>query len=465
MAWAVPALSLLAFVGACGKSDEAPSASESVNEWTWVSGSNIGWQAGVYGTLGTAAQSNMPGSRNGALSWVDASGKFWLFGGGGCDGVGDPGYLNDLWKYDPTANEWTWVSGSDAVFRPGIYGTKGAADPSNCPGSRVGAASWIDAGGNLWLFGGEGLDSGGNQGYINDLWKFDPLAREWTWVGGAETLFQAGVYGTRGTPAPSNFPGARTGAASWSDAAGKFWLFGGEGIDAVGGWSTLNDVWKFDPSTLQWTWVTGSNLAYPASVYGAKGIGSPSNTPGGRATAARVDAGGRVWIFGGFGVDWRDFPGDLNDLWTFDPASLEWTWVSGSDKAYQVGIYGTKGTPDAANVPGTRALHAFWLVPSDSLWVFGGDGYSSWSYDANLNDLWKYDLKTHIWTWISGADTELQTGVYGTKGVRSAANVPGARSGAAAWLDSSGRLWLFGGYGVDSTGMMTDLNDLWRYER
>ena len=43
------------------------------------------------------------------------------------DSAGNAGYLNDLWKYDRTNNEWTWVSGSNTVNQAGIYGTKGTA--------------------------------------------------------------------------------------------------------------------------------------------------------------------------------------------------------------------------------------------------------------------------------------------------------------------------------------------------
>ena len=44
-----------------------------------------------------------------------------------------------------------------------------------------------------------------------------------------------------------------------------------------------------------------------------------------------------------------------------------------------------------------------------------------------------------------------------------ASNVPGARYGAVSWTDSSGNLWLFGGFGYDSTGGSGYLNDLWQY--
>ena len=46
---------------------------------------------------------------------------------------------------------------------------------------------------------------------------------------------------------------------------------------------------------------------------------------------------------------------------------------------------------------------------------------------------------------MSGANTTGQVGVYGTKGVPDAANVPGAREESISWTDSHGNLWLFGG--------------------
>jgi len=71
------------------------------SNWTWVSGSNIVNQSGNYGTQGVPAASNVPGARWGAVSWIDISGRLWLFGGAGYDSNGTSDYLNDLWRYQP----------------------------------------------------------------------------------------------------------------------------------------------------------------------------------------------------------------------------------------------------------------------------------------------------------------------------------------------------------------------------
>ena len=121
---AILVFSLSAVLSACEGGGTSPNPPPvSANEWTWVSGSNTVNQAGVYGTKGVAASSNVPGAREAAVSWIDSSGKLWLFGGYGYDSAGNSGDLNDLWKYDGT--NWTWVSGSNTVNQAGVYGTKG----------------------------------------------------------------------------------------------------------------------------------------------------------------------------------------------------------------------------------------------------------------------------------------------------------------------------------------------------
>jgi hypothetical protein len=80
------------------------------------------------------------------------------------------------------------------------------------------------------------------------------------------------------------------------------------------------------------------------------------------------------------------------------------------------------------------------------------------------NDLWKYSNGT--WTWISGrqaAALSLTYGSYGEKGIGTSSTVPGGRSDATIWVDSStGLFWLFGGLGFSDTGS-GDMQDLWVY--
>ena len=481
-----------------------------VGEWTWVDGSKsgggYGGVTGVYGTLGTPAATNTPGGREQAVAWTDASGKAWLFGGQGQDSTGSAyGVLNDLWKFDPTlgtTGEWTWMGGSN-VETPsttfgtsgaaGTYGTLGIAVPSNDPGARSQAASWLDASGHLWMFGGEGIDAYGLTGQLNDLWKFDPTlgaTGEWTWMGGSNTVGipfggQPGIYGSQGTPAQTNIPGGRYGAMTWKDASGNFWLFGGQGIDVTGTQGYLNDMWKYTPSTGQWTWMGGSVLTTgsqgQSGVYGTQGTPFPTNIPGGRDSGATwTDASGKLWLFGGIGADANGNFAYENDLWMFDPtlyATGGWTWMGGSSapptgSQGQSGTYGAQGTAAPANIPGGRFGAVSWIDASGNFWLSGGDGYDGNGTAGYQNDLWEYTPSatgdTGQWTWMGGSssvgNTQGQPGSYGILGVIGTGN-PGGRFGAAGWIDASGSLWLFGGDGYDSTGAQAGyLNDLWKYQ-
>jgi hypothetical protein len=122
--------------------------------------------------LGTPAAGNIPGGRAAASNWTDSSGHFWLFGGQALDTNGTDGLINDLWEFNPSTSEWTWMGGGSTAGQPGVYGTLGTNAVGNTPGARDEVSSWTDSSGNLWLFGGYGFDANGNYGYLNDLWRY-----------------------------------------------------------------------------------------------------------------------------------------------------------------------------------------------------------------------------------------------------------------------------------------------------
>lgn len=421
------------------------------NVWTWMGGSNSANPSGTYGTLGTASPNNTPGGRASTANCVDASGAVWLFGGVDYQG----NLYNDLWRY--SAGEWTWMSGSNAISQSGVYGTLGVSDPNNVPGARYGATGWCDSSGTFWLFGGLGLDSTPlGAGLLGDLWKYN--SGQWTWVGGSNLANQfIPAYGTEGVPSPNNFPLERASPLSWTDASGNFWLFAGNSQ------GVLNDLWEY--SAGEWTWVSGSNTGNQVGVYGTLGVPSPGNVPGNRITPSGwIDASGGVWVFAGWGDDpTQPYPyvGTFNDLWRYSAG--EWTWMGGSDISNQSGVYGTRGTSSPTNVPGARNSAVNWIDASGNFWLFGGE-YEIYpaAQISYFNDLWNYHGSQ--WTWVGGSNTTGASGSYGVQGQVNSANIPGARSGGVSWTDTSGNLWLFGGFGYDSATKLGGLNDLWKYK-
>jgi N-acetylneuraminic acid mutarotase len=414
--------------------------STSTNQWTWIGGSSAVpascagntsvacGQSGVYGTLGSASATNIPGGRAAASFWTDSSGNFWLFGGSGFGSGQDLGELNDLWKFNPSTKQWTWVGGRSDAGQSGTYGKLGAAASANIPGGRDSAANWIDSSGKLWLFGGEGADSGGNVGQLNDVWEFDPTSNTWAWMAGSSTLPAAcatsannghcgwpAVYGALGVAALSIGPGSRQSPTAWTDKNGNFWLFGGIGSvfwqsdDFV--FVTQFDLWEFNPSTKQWAWMSGNSTSTCSEstgedscpqngIFGTEGTPSIANIPPSRNSAIPwTDSSGNFWLFGGSQDTTSGTGGTCNDFWVFEPAVNEWAWMGGSGLSDPVscsditpGTYGTRGTPAAANLPSGRFSGASWVDSAGNLWLFGGRGYSSGTgfNEVDLNDVWVF---------------------------------------------------------------------------
>jgi len=299
--------------------------------WIWQGGSSNFNQSGVYGTQGTGATTNIPGGRWAAANMTNTAGNVWLFGGQGVDSAGNIGLLNDLWSYNIASGQWTWVSGSNVANQNGVYGTQGTGAAANVPGGRQAGVLWADAAGNIWLFGGFGLDSAGTgtpQGAIlNDLWEF--TGGQWVWISGGNTANQNGTYGTQTVAAAGNVPGARWGSVGWVNADGDLFLYGGWGYGSSITQPTafMDDVWEYQASSSkQWIWWRGNSNGNESGAYLTKGIPYVNNIAGGRRGAARwlpdlKNNNFYVWVFGGEGYDSTPGapPGYLNDLWTYLP--------------------------------------------------------------------------------------------------------------------------------------------------
>jgi hypothetical protein len=382
----------------------------------------------------------------------------------GFSGVALTTPVNPIPLVDCGHDDWTWMAGTNMTDQ---FGTPSPAPPAPptppppppacppvstfTPGGSSYSATWTDSSGNLWLLTGQGFTSAtpppsNLPGFFNELWEFTGTANYGGSCNNAWTL----VRPTGPTP-----PG-RWGAVTWTDqSTGNLWLFGGQD----GSLAFLNDLWEYNIASN--TWIFHAGGGDEPGVYGTQGLASASNLPGGRwGASAKLDASGNLWLFGGFGCD-STGPGCsnllLNDLWRFTAG--QWTWVSGAITGNQAGSYGTQGTAAAGNVPPGRQASVAWVDKSGNFWMFGG--FTSGT--NGFNDLWKFDPLAKQWTWESGSKGATNTpGNYGTQGVAAASNVPGARWISAAWSDTHGNLWLFGGQGFDATGNGS-LGDLWIY--
>ncbi len=281
-----------------------------INQWAWMSGSNVS-TAINYGVQNVPSPLNNPGPRiESSVSWTDASGNFWLIGGAAPSGT----LHADVWMYDPVLLLWVWKGGLKLPDTFPEYGTKGVSAAMNNPGGRQFFGNWLDAAGNCYFFGGF------NHNYAQvytDLWKYDPVANFFTWISGSDLTDQPGNYGTACEASANNYPASRyENRYTTKDHCGNFWMFGGfigyksGTIDP----ECINDLWKYNPSTNEWTWVSGSNIPGSTGTYGTQGISHPNNMP-------PAMGGGFLNCYKGFylGIGFGSNGGYHNNVWRYDP--------------------------------------------------------------------------------------------------------------------------------------------------
>jgi hypothetical protein len=238
----------------------------------------------------------------------------------------------------------------------------------------------------FWTYGGY---NNANTRYHADLWKFETASGHWTYMGGSQSFNIGGTFGTKGVAAPTNFPGSRVSGVGVTDSNNNLWLFGGTGIS--GTWGEFNDLWKYDIALGQWTWVSGGNSISQAGTYGTKGVPNAANKPGSRRNALSWFKGNSIYLHGGWGLHSTALTGHLNDLWKFDIALGQWTWISGINGRNSASVYGTKGVTAVSNSIGGRSEAASFIDNSGSFWIFGGRDFSLGVMN-NTNDLWKLDF-------------------------------------------------------------------------
>jgi len=356
------------------------------------------------------------------------------------------------------AGQWTWMNGSNTANGTAVYGTQGIPAPTNTPQALYEVCDWQDLNGNLWFFGG--LNSFNER---NDLWKYDPVTYQWTWMKGSGSAGNSATYGVKGIPSVSNNPGGRAwGAWSWVDSTNKLWMYGGIGYDANGKYECMSDLWKYDIGTNEWTWMQGPDSNTVSPVFGTMGVLDTANSPGARAEsdASWVDHNNNLWLFGGAlytpQANGWSLTGFANDLWKYDMSTNSWAWIKGANVVNQPGVYGTKGIANINNVPPSMGTYTKWTDAAGDLWMFAGYDLSQ----GNFNAVWRYHIASNTWTWMSGSNLINQLTVENGKCNSSVSNTPSARyENRASAVDACGKFWTMGG----STSGGTN-NDLWKFD-
>lgn len=389
------------------------------------------------------------------------------------------------------SQDLAWIGESMVADRPSENGT---------PGGRSGTGVWQGGDRMVWMFGGMGVSmSSVTPVLLNDVWMFSLSDGSWKQVHpGTVSNLTVVAYRATQIPQPRQLMamcGTGTamvmfgGLAEEDQALGDLWVFGWE-----------KKVWRMLVDTY-------AGARYPPSENStedkARDIG-----PSPRGESACWCTSTHMYLFAGrnesnfiFSDMWRlslqDFtweelqssknaPDSLRDHTTADYPSGRngaMTWVSAgisidTDRIGERELDESNNSNPSSNDASVEHSNTTTTPTSisdsrskDILFMFGGNILNkSTRHIATgfTSDMWRYDVSTDTWHYITGRTQPGQPANYGRLGEVSSINVPGCRRGAATWTDSANFLWMFGGEGADAE-LPTELrsakllSDFWRF--
>jgi len=406
--------------------------------------------------------------------------------------------------------DWLWMNGPNIGDQHSVLSS---LDTLQYPGSRSGTASWRDPSGNVWMFGGFGLDSRTTRTahVLNDLWLWNATSGMWALVNqkrGDDEKMRAvpqprhhaaacgvpgimfilfGGMGPQGEPlydtwifdiksskwlplyihtsrerVKMSHPAARSHTAVWC-TPDSLVVFSGQG--GTGG-LLLRDMWMLSLRNL--TWVPLVDRPGVSSASGADRVPLPRT---GATTWVRTD--GSLYLFGGNknptqtqghffheAAHLLDTTVLLADLWLFSIHDASWTLLHRGSPSRPPG----QNDIGAKEYPGPRHLSMSWGHSDSNLWLFGGNGLKDIFADKTrsdmLSDLWLYDVMLKQWVcWTRGTSSGVD--VYSHQGQRQSVS-PTGRSGATVWQYND-IVYITGGFGYDGRHKITYLNDMWLY--
>lgn len=310
------------------------------------------------------------------MTYDKARNAIWIFGG-----FSENDGLNDLWKYELDANRWVLIDGTDGQNIDASF------SGTIRPGSVYGHDIVIDVKGDVWMFGGD-MQIGGSVGLSQDVWKFTVNGSgdggSWAHIKGSQLINQGGVPGSQGESAPANIPGGRKYFAMDIASNNTIWIMGGRARSVGNVEGNLGDLWKYNLTTSEWTFVAGATLNNTDATFidnFNKGDITSMHIGSRKHFDLTIDESGTLWLYGGM-LNANSRKG--KDLWKFDNNTSVFTLISGK-------VAGTVNSGE----PDLHWGHSITNTQNATLYMFGGTNMNLET--DNLvndlgNDLWKFNL-------------------------------------------------------------------------
>lgn len=219
----------------------------------------------------------------------------------------------------------------------------------------------------------------------NAVWEYDPGINQWAWMAGSDSANPTAHYGTQGQFSSSNHPNGRRIYAGVKDHEGKVWFFGGNNDDYWYNGGSYADLWKFDPDSLQWAWMSGPMIQDYAGLGNLKCIVPPNYVPRARMENSMrwIDACDNIWMYGGISDLYSQVI--MDEMWVYSTQYKKWSIAYDSATAScPYPVYGTKGIAAPLNTPGCRFGGTPFQDQQGRMYVFGGLGGDFFSMYGDL---------------------------------------------------------------------------------
>lgn len=303
------------------------------------------------------------------------------------------------------------------------YGIARQGTNETGPGPRYGSATWVDVNGDLWLLGGalciNPVACAGNVRF-SDAWRYSVSQGIWHWMDGVAENRLGARY-----PRMDWSGGISFMKAAYSQLDNCAYLYGGQTRGFTDKGRTEHWLWRYCP------------LVRPHRME----LISNANDLAIDLLSCFVVKGRDFYIYGGrTDSDSTSFFVRITlDPW-YDPMIRII-----QPKRRQSMVKGSYGVPNITNTPGSRMGASCWVNPN-GFHLFGGVGVVN-GVDTVLNDVWRFNLTSQIWTWIGGGDTPV------FKGIGMIGSIPPQRSDHNQLVDRYGDVWIgFGRSGSRSFG-------------
>lgn len=418
----------------------------------WTCMKNPNTKNAIFGVQGEADDLNTPSALKEMSNAVVIADEAYFFGGIDA-GNDDPneGLHNSLWKYNMNTNQWAWMKGNENSYNPGFYGRKGEENESNIPMSRQHSLLWTDNG-SVYLFGGKQEFN-----KLFDIWKYNVETNNFSWVDGKSyrsSMFQnyaVHAYNLiEDEEVPSVFNFLEYTSVVWQKNKGeKLYTLHRENHGTFDDYIQLSGLWEYNVETSE-RYLIDRDIYDGDGHYGQLGVADEANFPPYRTEGLSLwETDDKLYLMNG-----HIYPDVLNDFWVFDKQTKLWTWIGGEQNQGEYYHYGEIGVPSVENYPRSRYNAATWVDEDGNLWLHGGRTKSS---SDGLNDFWKYDVATGLWT-LMGGNAECDSNYISE-------DYPSCIQKHSAWRKGND-LYFFGGYGVgyNNTSIWTgNLTDVWKY--